>query len=202
MNEIILIGAGGHATSCIDVIEETKKFKISGIIDNDESVNNSLGYSIIGKDADLKKLRGKYEFAFIAIGQIKSPKLRIDLFYRLKKLNYKLPTIISPRAYISNHCTIGEGTIVMHDAIVNAKASVGFNCIINNKALVEHDAKIANNCHISTGAIINGGVKINEGTFIGSGVVTKQEISVGKNCVIGAGSTLKRNLKSNQIIKN
>ena len=45
----------------------------------------------------------------------------------------------------SKHCTIGEGTIIMHDVIINAKASVGFNCIINNKALIEHDAKIAHN---------------------------------------------------------
>ena len=30
---IILIGAGGHATSCIDVIETTNKFKIIGLID-------------------------------------------------------------------------------------------------------------------------------------------------------------------------
>ena len=30
---IIIIGAGGHATSCVDVIEKTKKFKIIGLVD-------------------------------------------------------------------------------------------------------------------------------------------------------------------------
>ena len=34
MKKIILIGAGGHCKSCIDVIEEEKKFEIVGIIDN------------------------------------------------------------------------------------------------------------------------------------------------------------------------
>ena len=33
MKKIILIGAGGHYKSCIDVIEE-EKFEIIGIIDN------------------------------------------------------------------------------------------------------------------------------------------------------------------------
>ena len=33
MKKIILIGGGGHALSCIDVIEHEKKFKIIGIID-------------------------------------------------------------------------------------------------------------------------------------------------------------------------
>ena len=30
---IILIGAGGHTTSCIDVIEATNKYKIIGLVD-------------------------------------------------------------------------------------------------------------------------------------------------------------------------
>ena len=55
------------------------------VFDNDKSITNCLGYSVIGKDKDLKTLREKYEFAFIAIGQIKSPRIRIDLFNRLKK---------------------------------------------------------------------------------------------------------------------
>ena len=31
-NKLILIGAGGHARSCIDVIEQEGKFKITGIV--------------------------------------------------------------------------------------------------------------------------------------------------------------------------
>lgn len=34
MKKIILIGAGGHAKSCIDVIELEKKYKVIGMIDN------------------------------------------------------------------------------------------------------------------------------------------------------------------------
>ena len=34
MKKIILVGAGGHAVSCIDVIRQEKKFKISGLVDN------------------------------------------------------------------------------------------------------------------------------------------------------------------------
>ena len=32
MDKILLIGAGGHARSCIDVLEEEKLFSISGEI--------------------------------------------------------------------------------------------------------------------------------------------------------------------------
>ena len=32
--KLALIGAGGHAVSCIDVIEKTNKYKIVGLVDN------------------------------------------------------------------------------------------------------------------------------------------------------------------------
>ena len=38
MKKIILIGAGGHCKSCIDVIEIQKKFKILGLVDNKKKI--------------------------------------------------------------------------------------------------------------------------------------------------------------------
>ena len=35
MNKIVLVGGGGHARSCIDVIEMENKFSIAGIVDKD-----------------------------------------------------------------------------------------------------------------------------------------------------------------------
>ena len=34
MKKIILIGAGGHAKSCLDIVKSVKKFNILGFIDN------------------------------------------------------------------------------------------------------------------------------------------------------------------------
>jgi sugar O-acyltransferase (sialic acid O-acetyltransferase NeuD family) len=202
MDEIILIGSGGHARSCIDVIEASGSFKIAGLVEKDKSSKNeNLGYKIIGTDQDLSKLRLKYEYALITVGQIKSPKVRINLFNKLLKLDFKFPVIVSPKAYVSKHSKISKGTIIMHGVIINANALIGENCIINNKVLVEHDAKIADACHISTGAIINGGVSIGKKTFIGSGVVSKENISIGSNCIIGSGVSLKENVPNNQKIK-
>ena len=155
MNEIIIIGAGGHSKSCIDVIEEQSKFKIAGIICNDDKYKNGIGpYSIIGKDKDLKKIRAKYDKSFVAIGQIKTSANRKKIYEILKNLNCKLPVIISPRAYVSKNAQIGEGTIIMHGAVVNAGAIIGNNCIINSKSLIEHDTIVGDHCHISTGAIL------------------------------------------------
>ena len=201
MDKILLIGAGGHARSCIDVIETASKFKIAGLVEKDKGgTNTNLGYPIIGNDNDLDNLRNDYDYALVTVGQIKTPEIRIKLFKLLIELDFTLPTIISPHAYVSKHAQIGEGSIVMHGAIINANAKIGKNCIINNRSLIEHDVVIGDHCHIATGAIINGEVSVGNETFIGSGVVTKQCISIGNNSIISVGEILKTDVDSNIVV--
>ncbi len=193
--KLILIGGGGHCSSCIDIIEQHGRFKIEGIVDVPENLNKEvLGYKIIATDAELPQLVKDYNNCFITIGQIKSPEKRQIIFQILKKNKATLPTIVSPSAYVSSHAKIGKGTIIMHHSIINAGANVGNNCIINTKALIEHDAVIKDHCHIATGAIINGGVKIDSGTFIGSNSVCKELITIGTNKIVGCGEKVTRDI--------
>ena len=192
MKDIVLIGGGGHCKAVIDVLELEGRFNIIGIIDKSELIGkNNLDYQIIGNDSDLNNLIKHCNNALITIGQINSPQLRIKLFNRVLKSGFTLPSIISPRAYVSKKAHIGLGSVIMHDVVVNAGAVVGDNCIINTKSIVEHGSKIGNNCHISTNAVINGDVTVGDGSFIGSGVVTKEGISISANFFAKAGSVVK-----------
>jgi sugar O-acyltransferase (sialic acid O-acetyltransferase NeuD family) len=192
---LIIVGAGGHARSCIDVIERQGVFKIAGLIGLPKEFGSKhLGYQVIGADSDLPNLVNEFQFAFIALGQIHTSRPREKMFNYIKELGYELPSIISPDAYVSRHANIGSGSIVMNDALVNAGANIGENCIINSRALIEHDTTVGNHCHISTSAILNGGVSIGEGSFIGSGCAVKQIISIGKNCTIGMGLVIRHHV--------
>lgn len=188
MASLILIGAGGHAHACIDVIERHGEFQIAGLVGQPGELHAChLGYSVIAVDKELPQLAGVYRNAFIAVGQIKSPDTRISLFQQAASLGFQLPAIVSPTALVSRHAKIGAGTIVMHGAIVNAGAIVGDNCIINSRALVEHDATVEDHCHVATGAIINGGAHIGTGSFLGSGCIIREGIALGSRCVVGMG---------------
>lgn len=201
MDNIILVGAGGHATVCIDVIEQEGRFRIAGLIERKPTAVTRCGYPIIGIDDDLKTLRQSFDHALVSVGQIKTPNVRMKLFKILKSLGYSLPVITSPVAYVTKRSSMGEGTIIMHGAIINAGAKIGDNCIINNRSLVEHDATVGAHCHIATGAILNGEVNVGEGSFVGSSAVIKQGISIGKNCVVGAGCILKKDLPDFQMVQ-
>lgn len=192
---MILIGAGGHAHACIDVIEQHGQYRIAGLVGKPEEMHiRHLGYSVIATDGELPQLAKEYQYALIAVGQIRSPDSRIRLYRQAVELGFQLPAIIAPAAYVSRHSTIGAGTIVMHGAIVNAGVRIGSNCIINSRALIEHDATVEDDCHISTGAILNGDVRVDTGSFVGSGCVIKEGISIGKGCMVGMGLSVRQDL--------
>ncbi|MHB1018550.1 MAG: acetyltransferase [Coriobacteriia bacterium] len=185
---ILLVGAGGHARACIDVIEQHGKFSIIGLIGIAEEVGSCvLGYDVLGTDEALASLQHMAVNALVTVGQIKTADPRMRLFGLLEEGGWQMPSIISPRAYVSRHAEIGAGSIVMHGAVVNAAARVGRNCILNTNSLVEHDAMIADHCHIATGANLNSGVRVGTGAFVGSGSSVRQGVTIGERCVIGMG---------------
>lgn len=192
--KIILIGAGGHAHACIDVIEQYGQYQIAGLVDMAEEIHSQrLGYEVIAADDDLRELAKTYQYAFITVGQIHTPDRRMLLYKQVTELGFQLPVIIAPSAYVSRHATIGSGSIVMHGAIVNAGVKVGSNCIINTRALLDHGTTVEDHCHISTGAILNGNVYVGVGSFIGSGSVVKEGVRLGKRCVVGMDMSVRSN---------
>ena len=202
MKKIILVGAGGHAHSCIDVIEQCNKYNIVGLISKKEKPTvKVLGYPVLGTDKELKKISKKTKHALISVGQIKTSKIRINLYKKALEAGFKLPIITSPHAYVSPRANIGEGTIIMHGAVVNANAIIGKNCIINTGCIIEHDVIVEDHCHISTGAILNGKVFLGKGSFVGSGSVVREEVKIGSNCVITANIFLRQSVASGAIYK-
>lgn len=196
--DLILIGAGGHARSCIDAIEQEGRHKIAGLIGLRQEVGSKhFDYKVLATDLELVELAKKYPYALITLGQIITAQDRIRLYQQALDSGFKLITVIAPTAYVSPRATIGSGTIVMQGAIINAGAVVGNNCIINSNSLIEHDVRIKDHCHISTGAIINGDTSIGAGTFIGSRAVIKEGVSIGANSLVGMGLTVLHDIDKN-----
>lgn len=189
LTPILIIGAGGHAKACIDVIESTGKYEIIGLTGRvDESGSSVLGYPVLGSDDKLGELRSRVKCLVIGLGQFGSSELREKLYHKAIGLGYELPTIASPFAVVSNHSDIGQGTIIFHGAIINAKASIGICNIINSKALIEHDVTVGDFCHISTGVIVNGASIVGARSFVGSGSVVVNNIEIAGRSFIKSGS--------------
>lgn len=192
-NQIILVGGGGHAKACIDVIESDSTWHIKGYLDVKQTFSNSYGLAYLGSDLDASKFVHEAQF-LITVGQLGNSPHREKLFNELKKANVEFAIVKATNAIISKKSIIGNGTIIMYGAILQADTFVGENCIVNDRVLIEHDSIIGNHCHISTGVIINGGVRIGNGVFIGSGSVIRNGITIGNNCVIGMGAVVTKSI--------
>ena len=193
MKDLILIGGGGHCKAVIDVAE-CAGYNILGILERPEFAGDDvLGYKIIGDDSDIRRYADKALFV-VTVGQIKSPATRIRLHEELARCGGRLATIISPYARVSRHASIGEGTVVMHNALVNAGAAIGKGCIINSFACIEHEVKVGDYCHISTGAIVNGCASIGNGCFIGSQSVVNNGILIGDDVTVASFSLVNKNI--------
>lgn len=200
MKDLILVGGGGHCKSVIEVIESAGGYNIVGILDKPEFIGESmLGYEIIGSDNDIAALSKTVKDFLITIGQIKSSRIRRNVYENLIAQRVNLPSIIASSARVSRHAKIGMGTVIHHNAFVNAGVSIGDCCIINSGATIEHDSFVGNFCHISTNVAVNGTCVIGNDTFIGSGTTINNNISIGSNCVIASASLIRNSVEDNAV---
>jgi sugar O-acyltransferase (sialic acid O-acetyltransferase NeuD family) len=193
LRPLVLVGGGGHCRSLIDVLEAEGVWQIAGLVDLSERQNeDTLGYPRIGADEDLPELARKYPYFLIAAGQIGLPALRERMYKLITNAGGKLATVCSPLARVSPHATIGEGTVVFHQAVVNAGATVGGNVIVNTFALIEHDVRVGVFCHISTGSRVNGGCVLADRCFVGSGAVLRENVRLAEGTIVGCGAVVVR----------
>tara|TARA_B100001027_G_scaffold189452_1_gene142963 strand:+ start:3053 stop:3640 length:588 start_codon:yes stop_codon:yes gene_type:complete len=189
MKKILIVGFGGHSKSCVEVINNLKKYKISYYLTKEKK---DISASVLFYDRKnlIKIFNKNIKLAHIGIGQITNLRLRSKIYSELIDLRFNLPKIVSKSSYLSKSSIIGDGSIIMNHAIVNTNVSLGNNVIINNGAIVEHDCIIGDDVHIAPGAIINGGVKIGNNCFIGSGAVIKQQITIPPFTIVQAGRVI------------
>ena len=199
MEDILLLGMGGHAHSVIDSIERTGKYHIIGFLDKEEMQGKSYrGYNVLGTDDALKNYYdGGVRSAFVTIGFLGHGKVREHLYRQLKDIGYILPNIIDDTVLKAKNVKIGEGVFIGKNAVINAGAEIGDMCIVNTGAVIEHDCRVKGFSHIAVGAVLCGGVAVGEATMIGANATVIHGITVGNNCVVGAGTVIYRDMQDN-----
>jgi sugar O-acyltransferase (sialic acid O-acetyltransferase NeuD family) len=191
---IIIIGTGGHASSLLDLIESTGKYKILGFLCKKNSSIDFNGYKILGDDNYLNKIKKNKPLVALGFSSYKNLEFYKKKFLQIKSKGFVIASIISPHSYVSKKVKIGEGVNIFHGAVINRNCKIADGVTINSKTLIEHDCQISSFVHISTGCILNGHVRIGEKTFIGSGAIIKENIKINKKKFIKMSSSIISNL--------
>lgn len=194
MQDIVIVGFGGHAKSVIDVLERQNEYRIVGFTDV-ETKPSYRGYEYLGTDDILPKLyKDGVECAHIAIGYMGSGNLRDKLYSDVKNIGYRLPVVVDSSAVLANSAQIGEGCFIGKNVVINADAQVERMCIVNTGVIVEHECKIEEFSHIAVGSILCGNVVVGNHNLIGAGTTVIQGCNIGNDCIVGAGSIVVRDV--------
>ncbi|WP_454442544.1 acetyltransferase [Vibrio bathopelagicus] len=191
--QCVIIGCGSHASSVISIVESSiDNFEIIGLIDtasNYDLNEEKSGYRVLSNLQELLDSFEKYSdiACVLAIG---NNHVRRRVYTQLKKNGYKLPNIISDRAYIDRTVELGEGNVVAHGVIINAEVKLGDNNLINTNATIEHHCLIKSHNHIAPNSTLCGGVKIQREVLLGAASVVAPNILVEEKSIVGAGSVL------------
>lgn len=192
MDDIILIGLGGHAKSVVDSIEGQGLYRIAGFTERAGFAGQAYkNYRVIGTDADLPALYDQgIRHAFITVGYMGRPEVRRKLYEEIKSIGFAVPNIIDATAVLAEDVKLGEGIFVGKRAVVNANASVGDMCIINTAAVIEHDCVIGGFSHVAVGAVLCGGCRTGVGVFVGANATVVQQQEIADNSFIKAGQVV------------
>lgn len=208
-NELILVGGGGLAKMCVDVIFRNKDYNIAGIVDhNADKISGFFDVCYLGDDRVLRELREKGHLTAVnCVGGIdmdytsEKYKGRERVFELIKNEGFFAPVLIHPSAKIAVSARISEGTLVFENAVVGSDAVIYENCIINTGAIVSHDCVIGRHSRVSPGAILAGDVTIGSSSLIGMGVTVYMGVHIGNNVVIANGKDVFTDVPDNSIVR-
>lgn len=185
--DIVMVGAGGHAKVCIELLQAMGQ-RVAYCIGAPDSSGTCLGVPVLPGDEHLARLREQgYARAFIAIG---SNRLRARLGAAARTLGFELVSAVSPRAVVSPSARIGAGVAVMAGAVINADATIGELSIINTGATVDHDCRLGAAVHIAPQCALAGNVSVGDTSFLGVGSRVIPDLRIGAQVMVGAGAVV------------
>jgi sugar O-acyltransferase (sialic acid O-acetyltransferase NeuD family) len=190
VDNIVVIGGGGHAKVLISVLKKSG-YTVNGYTDKEDR-GVILGVRYLGVDrvlADVARQHAEWK-AIIGIGKIDTSGLRLRLQDEIGALGFDFPAICSPHSVVNEEVTLGAGTAVFDGVVINSGTRIGRACILNTSSTVEHDCQIGENVHTAPGVTVSGGVAIGDNSLVGAGSSVKQSIRICEGCLIGAGSTV------------
>lgn len=194
---IIVLGAGGHARSVVDVIECAAKFHIVGlVVSRPELRKEVMGYQVIGDEFSIPELMSSLDckHLVVAVGDnYRREAAESRLSSNIPDLQF--PALVHPSAIISRRADLSNGCVVMAGAVVNAGVKLEKGCLVNTGAVVDHDCKLGRYSSVAPGCRLGGAVLLGERSSIGIGATVSHSVTVGSDTVVGAGSVVVKDIE-------
>lgn len=192
---LVIVGAGGFGREVLDIVRDQGKFNPIGFLDSDPTLHGISidGCSILGGDGILQTLKAEKQVDSVFIA-VSDSRIRKRLSEICSLLDFNMPNLIHPQAYLSNVSTIGIGNVFYPGCVVMSGCHIGNNNLVNAGATIGHETIIEDFCAIGPGVHIAGRARIKEGALIGIGASVKEKLVISEYAIVGAGSAVVKNV--------
>lgn len=195
VQNVVFLGAGGHAKVIYDVITSNEEYTPKYYCDDAVSAFYNL------QKVDEAKLDNLEECNFVlGFGGVTPKQLlrRLEVFQNYIEMGWIFPVFTHQSTAVSKSSQISRGTTISPNATINAGVIIGEACIINTSAVVEHDVVIHSGAHICPGSLVLGGAKIGKCSLIGAGAVVLPFSEVPDNFLVKANTVYPQAYKNEQ----
>jgi len=199
MEGIIVYGAGGHAKAVIDVIEQSGRYSIIGLLDSYKPAGTVVyGYPVLGNN---DWLASHYKEVYGGIVGIGDNSLRASIAGAIKAVHpsFSFISAIHPTASLARGASIGAGSVLMAGAFVGSDTLLGEHCVLYAGASIDHDCSIGSFVSFAPKAATGGGVAIGDYSAVAIGASIIHGRTIGEHTVVGAGSTVISDLPSHTV---
>lgn len=197
MKRLAIYGASGHGKVVAEIAELNGWQEIVFFDQAVAGLKKNGSWAVKGDFNNLLDQQPDFDAAIVAIG---NNQIRSDKSALLRKAGFQLARLIHPTAQVSQYSRVGDGTVIMANAVVNPFSSIGNNVIVNTAAIVDHDCTVGNGAHLCPGVNLAGGVTIGKKAWVGIGATVIQQRRIGEESIIGAGAVVIEDVPSHTTV--
>ncbi len=186
---IVVVGAGGHGKSVADSLLLQDEYELVGFLDDAyPAVADVWSFPVLGKVTAeaLQLLKVNVSNVVVAIG---NNELREKMFKLLIGLGFKMPSVVRPNAFVSPRAILGNGCMVMANAVIGTEARLGEGVIVNSGAIVDHHAVVDDFGHLGVNASMAGGAYLGRSAWAQAGVSLGYGISIPERQILKPGES-------------
>ena len=197
---LVILGAGGHAREVLDVIDAINavkpSFEILGfIVDPDFQKPGTLinEVPVLGYFDWLEKKQDRVKA--VLWDRIFCPRFRV--VQKALQAGIEFVNLIHPDALLTRWVTLGSGVMITAGCILTNQITIGNHVHLNRQANISHDNRLEDFVTVSPGVNLSGNVTLKQGSFIGTGASIIEGKTVGAWSRVGAGAAVIEDIPDN-----
>ena len=202
-NQLVIMGAAGHAKTIIDLVRQARQYRIVGIVAEPRPAESDvLGVPVLGGEEVLPQLVASgIRLMANGVGAIESNRIRAQVFARMATQGFAFPRLVHPGAVVEASAEIDGGAQICGRAFVGSAARIGFGAIVGTGATVSHDCVVGESVHLTPGVILAGRVEVGTGALLGMGVTTLPGVVIGEWARVGNGACILKDVPPHTIVQ-